>query len=130
MNYTVEHAAWQVADPVAVAAWYGRHLGFTVARKIDRPPHTHFLADAAGRVVVEIYNNPRAPLLDYPSLDPLQLHLAFTVADPVAARDELVAAGATIADDLQTLGNGDRLVMLRDPWGFAIQLVARATPLL
>lgn len=128
--FTVEHAAWQVADPVAVAAWYVRHLGFTVARKTDLPPHTHFLADAAGRVVIEIYHNPRAPVIDYRALDPLQLHLAFTVADPVAARDRLLAAGATVADDLQTLPNGDRLVMLRDPWGFALQLVARSAPLL
>lgn len=130
MIYSVEHVAWQHPEPVGAAAWYGRHLGFTVARKIDHPPHTHFLADAAGRVVIEIYNNPRAPLLDYRSLDPLQLHLAFTVVDPVAARDELLGAGATVADDLQTLANGDRLVMLRDPWGFCLQLVARAAPLL
>jgi glyoxylase I family protein len=95
MTYTVEHIAWQHPEPIGAASWYERHLGFTVARKIDLPPHTHFLADASGRVVVELYNNPRAPLLDYPSLDPLQLHLAFTVPDPVSARDELLAAGAT-----------------------------------
>lgn len=130
MNYTVEHAAWQHPDPVAAAAWYGQHLGFTIARKLDQAPHTHFLADAAGHVVIEIYNNPKAPLPDYPALDPLVLHLAFTVADPIAARDQLLAAGATLADDLVTLPNGDRLIMLRDPWGFALQLVSRAKPLL
>ncbi|MFA6962708.1 MAG: VOC family protein [Opitutaceae bacterium] len=129
-SFTVEHVAWQTSDPVAVAAWYGRHLGFTIARKLDQAPHTHFLADAAGRVVVEIYNNPKAPILDYRTMDPLMLHLAFSVADPEAARDQLLSAGATVADNLQTLSNGDRLIMLRDPWGFAIQLVARAKPLL
>lgn len=127
---SIEHAAWQHPDPVAAAAWYGRHLGFTIARKLDQAPHTHFLADAAGRVVIEIYHNPKAPMPDYRALDPLVLHLAFTVADPVAARDQLLAAGATLADDLVTLPNGDRLIMLRDPWGFALQLVNRATPLL
>lgn len=130
MSYTVEHAAWQHPDPVAAAAWYGRHLGFTIARKLDQAPHTHFLADAAGRVVIEIYNNPKAPMPDYRTLDPLVLHLAFTVADPIAARDELLAARATLTDDLVTLPNGDRLIMLRDPWGFALQLVSRAKPLL
>jgi hypothetical protein len=30
----------------------------------------------------------------------------------------------TVAD------NGDELAMLRDPWGFAIQLVKRHTPML
>jgi Uncharacterized protein conserved in bacteria len=126
--FTVEHVAWQAADPVAVADWYCRHLGFTVARKIDGPPHTRFLADAAGRVVVEIYNNPKAPVPDYRTLHPLVLHLAFTVDDPAAARDRLIDAGASLAEDLVTLPNGDRLVMLRDPWGFAIQLVSRGRP--
>lgn len=128
-SFTVEHAAWQHPEPVAAAAWYGQHLGFTIARKLDHPPHTHFLADASGRVVIEIYHNPKAPLPDYPALDPLVLHLAFTVANPVSARDQLLAAGATLADDLQTLPNGDRLIMLRDPWGFPLQLVSRTTSL-
>lgn len=128
MTYSVEHVAWQSPDPVAVAAWYGEHLGFKVVRKIDGPPHTHFLADAAGRVVVEIYHNPAAPLPDYRAMNPLVLHLAFTVDDPLSARDELLAAGATVVDDLVNLPNGDRLIMLRDPWGFALQLVNRGTP--
>jgi catechol 2,3-dioxygenase-like lactoylglutathione lyase family enzyme len=126
---TVEHIAWQHPDPVAAAAWYGRHLGFNIARKLYQAPHTHFLADAAGRVVIEIYNNPKAPVPDYRAMDPLVLHLAFSVSDPIAARDRLLTAGATIADNLCTLPNGDRLVMLRDPWGFAIQLARRTTAL-
>lgn len=130
MSYSVEHVAWQVSDPVAVAAWYCQHLGFRVARKLDAAPHTHFLADAAGRVVIEIYNNPKASVPDYRALHPLVLHLAFSVDDPVVARDRLLAAGASIAEDLVELPNGDRLVMLRDPWGFAVQLVARAKSLL
>ncbi|MFV0336781.1 MAG: VOC family protein [Chthoniobacterales bacterium] len=128
--FTVEHVAWQVADPVAVATWYSEHLGFTVVRKIDRPPHTHFLADSAGRVVVEIYNNPKVAVPDYRLMDPLLLHIGFTVVDPADDTDRLLAAGATVADDLQTLANGDRVIMLRDPWGFAIQLVQRVTPML
>ncbi len=129
-SYTIEHVAWQHPDPIAAATWFGKHLGFTIARKLEQPPHTHFLADASGRIVVEIYNNPKAPVPNYHVLDPLVLHLAFTVADPIAARDQLLAVGATIADDLQALPNGDRLVMLRDPWGFPLQLVSRAKPLL
>ena len=128
-SFIVEHIAWQIADPVAVAGWYVKNLGFTIARKIDHSPYTHFLADSANRVVIEIYNNPKAPVPDYRAMDPLVLHLAFSVSDPISARDCLLAAGATIADNLCTLPNGDRLVMLRDPWGFAIQLARRTTPL-
>jgi uncharacterized glyoxalase superfamily protein PhnB len=122
----VEHVAWQVKDPVKVAAWYGQHLGFRVIRKVEGAPNTHFLADAAGRVVVEIYNNPAASILDYPAMHPLQLHLAFAVQDPAKERDRLVAAGAAVAEDLVTTPAGDQLVMLKDPFGFAIQLCKRA----
>ena len=62
-------------------------------------------------------------------MDPLELHLAFDSQDPDADRAALVLAGATaLSDDL--LPDGSRLLMLRDPWGLALQLCARATPLL
>jgi uncharacterized glyoxalase superfamily protein PhnB len=129
-NISVEHIAWQVQDPPAVAAWYGQNFGFSIARKIETGPQTHFLADASKQIVVEIYNNPKAKQPDYASMDPLQLHLAFSVSDPQNECQRLIEAGATLADGLQTLANGDIVVMLRDPWGFAIQLVKRTTPLI
>jgi uncharacterized glyoxalase superfamily protein PhnB len=45
-------------------------------------------------------------------------------------RDRLVSAGATVVEDLTTSPVGDLLVMLRDPWAFAFQLVKRANPML
>lgn len=126
----VEHIAWQVKDPVAVAAWYGEHLGFTIVRKIDQSPHTHFLADASGRVVLEIYHNPKAPLPDYSKQDPLVLHLAFTVENVPAAVLHLVRAGGSIVNDTVKTPAGDELAMLRDPFGFPIQLCHRVTPLI
>lgn len=122
----IEHFAFQTEDPRAVAAWYVKHLGFEVKRVAGAPTHTHFLADSGGNVMVEIYNNPRVRTPDYWVMDPLLLHLAFCSDDPAADRDRLVAAGATIAEDFVTTAAGDGLVMLRDPWGFAIQLVRRA----
>jgi hypothetical protein len=62
-------------------------------------------------------------------MHPLRFHVAFAAADPDAARAELVAAGATFVDE-QSLADGSRLLMLRDPWGLALQLCKRATPLL
>ena len=126
----LEHIAWQVADPPAVAAWYGRHLGFTVRRKVDQPPHTHFIADASGVVMIELYHNPSVPVPDYAGQDPLLLHLAFVVTDLAAERARLLAAGATVAADTVTTSAGDQLLMLRDPWGFPVQLVTRAEPML
>lgn len=125
----IEHLALQTPDPVAVAAWYVAHLGFQVKRKGDAPIHAHFLADEGGRVMIEIYNNPAASTLDYPALHPLTLHLAFSVDDPAGVRDRLLKAGATLVDDVVCNPAGDELLMMRDPWGFALQFVKRATPM-
>jgi glyoxylase I family protein len=125
----LEHVALNVADPHAMADWYVTHLGMRVVRQVSGPPHTRFLVDAAGASVVEIYLSDDAPIPDYRAMDPLLLHLAFDSADPDADRAALVAAGATAVSDGR-LPDGSRLVMLRDPWGLALQLCARSVPLL
>jgi len=125
----IEHIAFNVPQPVETAAWYVRHLGMRVARYSGGPTEIHFLADAAGSSVVEIYNNPLGALPDYRAMHPMQQHIAFLADDPDASAAELVAAGATL-EDTTDLPDGSRLVMLRDPWGIAIQLVRRAAPLL
>jgi catechol 2,3-dioxygenase-like lactoylglutathione lyase family enzyme len=125
----LEHVALNVADPRAMADWYVAHLGMRTVRHVDGPPHTRFLVDAAGASVVEIYLNTDAPIPDYAATDPLVLHLAFESADPDTDRAALVAAGATAVSDSR-LPDGSRLLMLRDPWGLALQLCARAQPLL
>lgn len=127
---SVEHVAFQVQDPVAVAQWWVANLGFRVLRKMDVAPFTHFIADSASRVVVEIYNNPAATVPDYRAINPLQLHLAFMADHLEGERDRLLKAGATIHEDIINTPAGDRLIMLRDPFGFAIQLCKRARAML
>lgn len=124
----IEHFAFNVNDPVAVAAWYCEHLGFSVKRKFDRAPHTHFLADSSGKVMIEIYNNPPGEVPDYPAMNPLTLHLAFVSADPDADAGRLAAAGARLVDEVR-LQDGSVLLMMKDPWGFAIQLCKRGEPM-
>jgi glyoxylase I family protein len=126
---TVEHVAFNVVDPAAIAAWYVRHLGMRVVRQSADPPYIHFVADGAGRTVIELYSNPIDTIPDYASMHPLRLHVAFATADPDGSRDALVAAGASVIDDLNR-EDGTRLIMLRDPWGLAIQLCKRPQPLL
>lgn len=123
----LEHVALNVADPVAVAAWYCANLGMTVARHIPQPAQTHFLHDGAGSIV-EIYRNPPDQVPDYAAMDPLIVHLAFTANDAVAERARLEAAGAKFVTEVLP-PDGSRLVMLRDPWGLALQICQRATPL-
>jgi glyoxylase I family protein len=126
----IEHAAFQVGDPVAVSRWYVDHLGLTVKRSQSERPWGHFLAGDGDAVMLEFYNNPRAAVPDYRAIDPLQLHVAFVADDVAAVRTRLMAAGATSEGDVQVTPAGDHMAMLRDPWGLAVQLVRRATPML
>ena len=125
----IEHIAYMVERPVEVAAWYCRHLGFTVRRSVARSPWMHFLADETGSTVLEIYNNPAYTVPPYASWDPLLFHIAFVCPDIQLNIARLVAAGATLVSPPATTEAGDTLAMLRDPWGLAIQLAARREPL-
>jgi catechol 2,3-dioxygenase-like lactoylglutathione lyase family enzyme len=128
-SLNLEHVACNVADPSAMAAWYVSNLGMRIVRQSSAPPQIHFLADAAGRAVIEIYRQAGDLFPDYPAMDPMQFHIAFAAPDPDAARDALVAAGATFVEE-RSLPDGSRLLMLRDPWGVPLQLCKRPTPLL
>jgi glyoxylase I family protein len=124
----IEHAAFNVPEPEEMAAWYVENLGMRVARHTGGPTQIHFLADAAGTTVLELYHNPAAAIPDYPAMHPMQMHIAFACDQPDAARVELEAAGAAF-EDATDLADGSRLVMMRDPWGVPVQLVRRAVPL-
>ena len=121
----IEHFAFFVADPVAVARWYEEHLGLRTVRSGEAPAHTRFLADSDGTSVLEIYAGTLTTP-DYAHMDPLLLHVAFETDDVAAARERLLAAGATAVGDVTLTPAGDTLAMLRDPWGLAIQLACRS----
>ncbi|MGL4555369.1 MAG: VOC family protein [Gemmataceae bacterium] len=125
----IEHFALNVPDPAAAAAWYVEQLGLRVLRALPDAPFTRFLADGSGRVVVELYHQTRAPVPDYPAMDPFVFHIAFKAADVGGALARLVAAGASAAGGVTLTPAGDEMVFLRDPWGVPLQLVNRATPL-
>jgi glyoxylase I family protein len=126
----IEHVAIQVSDPAAMADWYARYLGCTIARSGGPPANARFIRDSAGAVLLELYNNPALPVPDYRGWNPGMLHLAFVSNSPAADRDRLLTAGATLAEDLVTSPAGDQFVMLRDPWGIALQLAYRTSPML
>lgn len=125
----IEHIALNVADPAAMAKWYCSHLGMTVAFNLGHPPYTHFLADSSGTVMIEIYNNPADQVPAYADMNPLLLHIAFVSENPAADKQALVEAGASVVEEIH-LKDGSELVMLRDPWGLALQLCKRGKPML
>ena len=126
----LEHVAINVEDPVSMAKWYCQNLGMKVVRKGPPPVNMHFISDAGGNMMLEIYHNPPDAVPDYTSMNPLLLHIAFMVDDVKGIREKLITAGATPVGDVSITSSGDEIAMLRDPWGVAIQFVKRAEPML
>ncbi|MCR9293235.1 MAG: VOC family protein [bacterium] len=125
----MEHFAINADDPAAMAKWYCEHLGMRVVREGPEPVCMRFLADASGRTVMEIYCNPPDQVPDYAAMNPLLLHLAFVTSDVEATVARLVQAGARPEGEISVTPDGDRIAMLRDPWGFCIQFCKRAKPM-
>ena len=98
------------------------------------PPHsaaraqTHFLADSEA-TILEIYCNPPDQVSNCRSMNLLLIHLALASADPAADAAGLISAGAVLVDEIR-LPDGSHLVMLRDPWGAALQLCGHSQKLL
>ena len=126
----IEHTAYQVADPVSLAAWYVAHLGLRVKRAQSESPFGYFLADDGDSVMLEFYRQDALRVPDYGAMDPLLLHLAFLADEVSATRARLIAAGATPEGEAFTNAAGDEVAMLRDPWGLAVQLIRRAAPMI
>jgi predicted enzyme related to lactoylglutathione lyase len=120
-----EHFGINVPNATAMAQWYVKNCNMKIVRAIPKPHQAHFLADEKGRVCMEIYTNPNAIVPDYPSQHPLCFHFAFAVPDPAAMKDKMIAAGATVFEELN-LDDGSCIIMFRDPWGVPFQLCKRA----
>lgn len=125
----IEHFALNVEDPIAMAQWYTKHLGLKILRQRKVAPFTTFLTDDSGRVMIEIYKNPPDELPPYRKMNSLILHLAFVSNSPELDKNHLLEAGAILESE-DYLDDGSHLVMMRDPWGLAIQFCKRGTNML
>ena len=126
----LEHVAINVENPVAMAKWYCENLGMKIVRQGPPPVNMRFISDAGGNMMLELYHNPPDAVPDYPSMNPLTLHIAFMVGDVKETCRKLIAAGATVASEISVTDSGDEIAMLRDPWGVPIQFLKRAKPML
>ena len=125
----IEHVAFNVPDPLAMARWYVENLGFTVKRRIVDPPYAHFLADETGAVMIEIYHRTDAAVPDYGDAHPATLHLALVSKDVEQDVARLTAAGGTLDGQIDHTPAGDVMAFVRDPWNVCLQLVQRAEPM-
>ncbi len=124
----LEHAAINVYDPIGLAHWLADNLGLRIVSASTTGTCTHFLADEAGSMI-ELYNNPIAPVPDYSEVDPYNLHFAFSTNDIERECNRLAAAGAAPIGEITTTPAGDRLIFLRAPGDVPIQLAQRKKPL-
>src|ERR1043165_5970212 len=111
MKMKIEHTAYQVEDPAALARWYVDHLGLRVKRAQQESPFGQFLADDGDAVMLEFYRQPLIPVPDYRAMDPMLLHLAFRADDVAGTRARLLAAGATAEGDVVRTPTGDEVAM-------------------
>lgn len=125
----IEHFAFNVEAPLAMAEWYTEHLGLKVKKQKKSPPYMTFMADESEKVMIEIYHNPVDKVPDYRNMNPLIVHLAFVSKDPSNDKKRLMKVGAEFVSEDQ-FEDGSHLLMLRDPWGFALQFCKRKVPML
>jgi len=123
-----EHFALNVTDPLAIADWYVENLSMKVVFGQKKKPFMTFLADKTGRVVVELYNNSAAEVPSYEQKHHLEFHFAFKAENAEDLKNRLLTKGCSLVEETK-LKDGSHLVMLRDPWGLALQLCQRATSL-
>jgi glyoxylase I family protein len=125
-----EHIAHNVKDAREVAKWYIDNYGMIPMHESGAPNYGVFLADSAKNMMMELYQNDQVPVINFSDVDFFSLHLASMAGDLAATKDKLVKAGATVAQDINKTPAGDEIMVLRDPWGFPLQFVKRAVPML
>lgn len=126
---TFEHFAINVSKPVEMGQWYVDNCELKIVRSMDNYPYTRFLTDKAGKVMMEIYSNTSARILDFKNQNPLEFHFALSVEDPIKIKEKLMSAGATFEEEIK-MDDGSHLIMLRDPFGIPLQLCKRGKPMI
>lgn len=123
----IEHVGLSVVQPITMANWYVANLGFIIRRSDGNDQKgLAFISDPSQEAMLELFNNNVTPPLDSASMSPLTVHIAVASRNLEADVKRLVSAGAVFVEGDPKKTSGDVLVLLRDPWGYVIQLVKRA----
>ena len=116
-----EHFGLNVPNAKAMSEWYVENLNMQVL--LDNGA-AYFMGDEEGKMCVELYTNPKAPVPNYGEMHHLTMHFAFAVENAVELSEKLLGNGATLVEKLVT-DDESVLIMLRDPWGMPLQLCQR-----
>ena len=126
----IQHIGLNVNNPVEVANWYIQNLGMKLIRQGNAPQFVTFIADAGNNMEMEFYNKEKIKKIDFQKIDVMTFHFAFLTDSINTIENKLIAAGAKLIDKITETPAGDKVAMLRDPWGMPLQLVERSIPMI
>ncbi len=126
MKFDIEHIGVIVSDPLEMAHWYEKILGFNIKFEAsDDEKAVAFITDSSDRVMLELAQIPDVTALSAKTDHHLQLHVAVKSDDPEKDTAYLVSNGAKLIEKCPLRRPGDYLIVLEDPWGNCVQLVKR-----
>ncbi len=124
----IEHIAFNVPDPAAMADWYCKNMGMSILLKSDKPNKVRFIGlPKDDSLVLELYSNTAIPFPHYDEVSQVTFHIGYTSTDVRKDSIRLKKAGATLITQTEVLPNGCSVAFLRDPWGLCFQLIQRPT---
>jgi len=127
----VEHIGFRVSEPISMAKWYAENLGFQVKRQNgDDSSGGAFVLDNSGKVMLEIFADPKVKAFEPDSRNPLTVHLAFASENINQDIMQLEEAGAQFVEKNTNESTGDHIALMLDPWGNSLQIVQRKIKIL
>jgi len=127
MSYVIEHIGISVSQPIEMASWYQRVLGFEVIFSgQDSEKAVAFICDVHKSVVLELGQIPNVAPLRNRTDHHLQFHIALKSEDLDSDSNHLIQNGAKFIEKCPVTRDGDYLIVVEDPWGNCIQLAKRA----
>lgn len=121
-----EHIGISVSDPHKMAQWYINNLGFKLKLKWgDDKEGAAFISDKSNKIMFELFSLPEVEKCKADLKNPLKIHLAFTTENIEEDMKKLTNNGASFVEECKRKGPGDKIFLVKDPWGNIIQLLQR-----
>ncbi|MDD4889100.1 MAG: VOC family protein [Phycisphaerae bacterium] len=124
----IEHFAIAARNTDALADFYVKTFGFSVAYKNAKTPATYFVKPPRAGSMIEIVPANEKPAVRRDLFDPGLVHVALSVTDLAATMKELAGKGITFEGDVKVSGDV-KAVFFRDPEGNILHLIERPKPL-
>jgi hypothetical protein len=122
----IEHIGFLVPEPVSMRTWHNRHIGLEIIRMAGTDEDgVVFLRDTDSNTTIEFGRMQGYRPLDFNAFDPLQVHLAVECENPAELASVSQKAGATIVGESARNDYTNEKILVRDPWGFVLQLINR-----